>query len=429
MPGLTRHPATARLRRERFFAIKFLIALSPGSAPGWRVPFPSGLVRRQFAGFRFPLQIAFINVRQRLVVDCRFKSYKTLVDGKQFDDRRPGIDEILERIADLTEGRGYLLIDTIGDLAGHNGGNQHQEQEHRIGLNVEIPRHVEIEIVPIHAEIVLPHIGIELLHCRRLGAVGVILAIDQFLTIGGFHTLVAEVQAGQLDTDRRQQHRPEYGPDDRQPEQCMRQFANDRQFRDIGRQRKQDRQENNECHHRIDQGDAQCLKRRGKPHRIFLNTLGSTFDVAQLFPLGHVEVVHRGAPAEDIMAGEEIRENRNGHAEKGDLGKDDLETVEIPDFNTRLFRKRVLQKVTERPAEIVDNDRNLNAEIGHCDNQQRSPDGPVFPGMILGDNGPHAAERRQAQCEIGVKEQVSRDQEVAEIVGFLFRHYIAPRPA
>ncbi|MNS97813.1 hypothetical protein D3C72_1321610 [compost metagenome] len=282
--------------------------------------------------------------------------------------------------------------------------------------------------MPVHAEIVFPHIGVEFLDCRRLGAVGVVLAIDEFLAIGGFHTLIAEVQAGQLDADCRQKHRTKYRPDNRQPEQRMRHFTEDRQFRDIGRQRKQDRQEDDERHHRVDERDAQPFERRGEPHRIFLNALGRTFDVTQLFPFRHVEVVHRGSPAEDIMAGEEIRQDRNGHAEKSDLGEDDLKTVEIPDLDTRLFRKGILQKIAERPPEIVDHDGNLNAEIGHRDNQQRSPDGPVFPGMILGDNGPHAAERRQAQCEIAVKEQVSRDQEVAEIVGFLFRHYIAPRP-
>jgi len=36
MPGLTRHPAAARLRGVRVFAIKDLIALDPGSSPGWR---------------------------------------------------------------------------------------------------------------------------------------------------------------------------------------------------------------------------------------------------------------------------------------------------------------------------------------------------------------------------------------------------------
>ena len=62
----------------------------------------------------------------------------------------------------------------------------------------------------------------------------------------------------------------------------------------------------------FDQVDAQPLHGRGEAHRVFLDALRGAFDVAKLAPVGHVVVVHRGAPAEDVVADEEAGERRRG---------------------------------------------------------------------------------------------------------------------
>src|SRR5689334_3521751 len=100
------------------------------------------------------LQIALVDIRQRLVVDRRLKGLETLVDGQQFDDRRPGVDEILEGIADLSKSRRDLLEDTVGDGAGNDGRCHKEIDEKIVGLQIERAGNIEIQIVKIEREII-----------------------------------------------------------------------------------------------------------------------------------------------------------------------------------------------------------------------------------------------------------------------------------
>ncbi|MNE62537.1 hypothetical protein D3C80_1578220 [compost metagenome] len=80
-----------------------------------------------------------------------------------------------------------------------------------------------------------------------------------------------------------------------------------RQFRDVAGHFEQQRQEHHQRHDGVDQDNTQTLDNRGKAHCIFLHTLGSTLNVAQLFPLGQVEIIHRCTPAENIVASKKQR--------------------------------------------------------------------------------------------------------------------------
>ena len=50
----------------------------------------------------------------------------------------------------------------------------------------------------------------------------------------------------------------------------------------------------------------------GKPHRIFLDPLRCPLDMSYTVPEAHVVIVHRGAPAEDIVRHEETRDDSHG---------------------------------------------------------------------------------------------------------------------
>ena len=56
-------------------------------------------------------------------------------------------------------------------------------------------------------------------------------------------------------------------------------------------------------------------------------------------PVGHVVVVHRGAPAEDVVADEEARQDADGDRDEGDAGERRQLAVELtevtgPDFDS-----------------------------------------------------------------------------------------------
>ena len=52
-----------------------------------------------------PLHEALVDIRQRRAFERRLERAQALVDGDQLHDRRPGIDQILERAGDLRERR------------------------------------------------------------------------------------------------------------------------------------------------------------------------------------------------------------------------------------------------------------------------------------------------------------------------------------
>ncbi|MNL82783.1 hypothetical protein D3C87_2102510 [compost metagenome] len=64
----------------------------------------------------------------------------------------------------------------------------------------------------IEPEVVLPNVGEEFRHRRRLGSILMVFTINKFLAISCFDALVAEFQTGQFDADNGQEKGPEQCP-------------------------------------------------------------------------------------------------------------------------------------------------------------------------------------------------------------------------
>ncbi len=148
----------------------------------------------------------------RVAGDRLLEPAKALVDRLQLDDRGPGVDQVLERRAHLVEGVEDLVHQPQGDRPGDDGRRQHDVGEDAVDLQVQDASDIEVHVVEIHAEIVPPDVGEQLLHGRRPGAVGVILAVDQLLPIGRLDALVAELEPRQPDADQRQKGGAERRP-------------------------------------------------------------------------------------------------------------------------------------------------------------------------------------------------------------------------
>jgi hypothetical protein len=83
-----------------------------------------------------------------------------------------------------------------------------------VGLQVENARDIEVHVMEVQAEIVAPDIVEELRERYRIGAVLVVLAIDQFLPVCRFDALIAKFQARKLDAHCGQEDRTEHRPGD-----------------------------------------------------------------------------------------------------------------------------------------------------------------------------------------------------------------------
>ncbi len=149
----------------------------------------------------------------------------------------------------------------------------------------------------------------------------VVLAIDEFLAIGRLDALVAELQPRQANADQRQEGRAEDRPEDADDDQRVGHLADEGQLRHVRRKPQQDRQEGDERHQRLDEVAAERLGDRREAHRVFLDALRRAFDMPQPRPVVHVVVVHRGPPAEHVVADEEPGQHADGDRHEGDAGK------------------------------------------------------------------------------------------------------------
>ncbi len=122
-----------------------------------------------------------------------FESAQALVDRHQLDDRRPRIDQILEGRFHLAEGAQDLLHDAEGEAGGNDGRRQRNIGHHDARLKIAVAGDVEIQVVEIDAEIVSAHVREKFEERRRLGHFGAVLAEHEFLAIGRFDALIAEL--------------------------------------------------------------------------------------------------------------------------------------------------------------------------------------------------------------------------------------------
>jgi hypothetical protein len=109
----------------------------------------------------------------------------------------------------------------------------------------------------------------------------------------------------------------------------MRDLADHRQFGHVLRQRPEDRQEGHQGHDRVDKGHAEPLHDRGEAHGVFLHTLRGALDVADARPALHVEIVHRRAPAEDVVADKKAGDDEDSGRDERDLDENQDQAVEI----------------------------------------------------------------------------------------------------
>ena len=141
----------------------------------------------------------------------------------------------------------------------------------------------------------------------------------------------------------------------------------------------EDRQERDEGHHRVDEAHPEALHDAGEAHGVLLDPLGCALDVAHPFPERHVVVVHRGAPAEDVVADEEAREHRDGDGDEGDLGEREELAEVLLERHAVGLGEGLLDEVVEDAEPLVDHHVELDLEPGDEDDRGRPEDGPSRP--------------------------------------------------
>ena len=183
-------------------------------------------------------------------------------------------------------------------------------------------------------------------------------------------------------------------PDDGDEDQRLRHGADDRQLLHEGRQAPQDRQERDQRHHRIDQADAEALHGGGEAHGVFLDALRGAFDRAQPLPVGDVVVVHRRAPAEDVVADQEGVEDGDE-----DVDHRDGQEGRRAERNSRLpvtllgVAERLLDQVVERAEPVVDQHVELDLEPDDEQDHRRADHRPPEPADA-------ATDRRQTSAKM-----------------------------
>ena len=158
-------------------------------------------------------------------------------------------------------------------------------------------------------------------------------------------------------------------------------MSNNRQIRHVRRERHQHRQEGNQRHDGVDKADAHVFKRGGKTHGVFLHTLCGTFDMTQVLPVRHIMFVHRGTPAENVVANEEVVHHADDHRNQGDAEEDADLMVELIDGHLVWRAQRGLDQIVERRIPGVNRYAHFHQEPGHKDNQRCAKDRPVLPAV------------------------------------------------
>ena len=141
----------------------------------------------------------------------------------------------------------------------------------------------------------------------------------------------------------------------------------------------EDREERDQGHHRIDEAHPEALHDAREPHGVLLHPLGRALDVAHPMPQRHVVVVHRGPPAEDVVADEEAGDHRDGDRDEGDLREREQLAEVLPDRHAVRLRQRLLDEVVEGPEPLVDHHVELHLEPGDEDDRGRSEHRPSRP--------------------------------------------------
>src|SRR5690606_3757976 len=103
-----------------------------------------------------------------------------------------------------------------------------------------------------------------------------------------------------------------------------------------------------------DEGNAEPLHDLREAHRVFLDTLRGSLDVALFAPVHHVVVVHVVAPAADPVTDEEGVQHGNVHADQRQPGKAANLTVIFAGSAGCGLRKDRLNVIPEGTVPVVD---------------------------------------------------------------------------
>ena len=119
-------------------------------------------------------------------------------------------------------------------------------------------------------------------------------------------------------------------------------------------------------------------------------------------PQRHVVVVHRGPPAEDVVADEEAGDHRDGDGDERDLPeRQQLAEVLLGRHAVRLGES-LLDEVVEGPEPLVDHHVELYLEPGDEDDRGRSEHRPSRP-LVRREPIPEREEERVAQDHVLVE--------------------------
>lgn len=88
------------------------------------------------------------------------EGFQAFVDGHEFDDGAPAVDEELEGVFHFAEGAHDLLHDAEGDNTRYQGRPQRDVGKEDAGLQIAPFDKVEIEVVAIQHEVVFAHVFI-----------------------------------------------------------------------------------------------------------------------------------------------------------------------------------------------------------------------------------------------------------------------------
>ncbi len=127
--------------------------------------------------------------------------------------------------------------------------------------------------------------------------------------------------------------------------------------------------------------------------------------MAQMLPVGHIVLVHRRAPAEDVVADEEVVHHANNHRDDRDAEKDADFLIKLVDADLMRGGQRALDQVVERRIPGVDRHPDFHQKPGDEDDERGAENRPVLPAVRAVDK-PEQREHADAKQIVSVEHQI-----------------------
>ena len=221
-------------------------------------------------------------------------------------------------------------------------------------------------------EVIAAHACEQLSRRGGRSPVRVVLAQNQLLAVRRLDPLVVKLQPWQLHAHAGQQQRAPQGPGQCHPDEGMRNGTDEGQRSDFVGQRPQHRQKGPECHEAAHEAQAQVLHGAGETHGVLLHPLCRALDVPQAWPGGHVVLIHRLAPAEDVVFAEKIHQHRRRHINHGNACKGRKLPPELLCGDAAGLSQSLLDQVVKAAEPVVDLHVQLHTVSGGQKNDDRT---------------------------------------------------------